>query len=89
MSLEGTLSLREGLTAKQSRPGWPRFLRKFTSRHKLSRGGKEAHEVLDIDHTDPHVTVKRHHVEELINGGWTVVHDETESHPAKRRPPTP
>ena len=87
VSIEETLSLRGGLVAKQSRPGWPRFLRKLISRRKLSRGGREAHEVLDIDRTDPQTTVKRHHVEELVDGTWQVVHDETECRPAQRRPP--
>jgi len=89
VGLAGTLSFETELAVKQSQPGWSRFLRTLVSRHKISKSGRPAREVLDIDHTDPIMTVKRHHVEEVAEDGWKVAHDETECYPAKHRPPAP
>lgn len=88
-TLGESLSAGEGLVAEQRLPGWKRFLRKFTSRQKLSRRGKKAREVLDIDRTHPEETVKYHHVEELEDGEWKVIHHHEDHFPARRRPPTP
>ena len=55
--------------------------RKFLSRSKLSRKGKEAREQLDIDIAGDR---KFHHVEELDeSGNWVVVHHEDE--PLKKK----
>jgi len=43
--------------------------------------------MLRIDRTDPVVTRKFHHVEELADDGrWEEVHHYEEEYPAKRRP---
>lgn len=68
-------------------PGWKGFLRRIITRTKLSRRGRQAREVLEIDRSDAQKTVKRHHVEELEDDEWKVVHHEEEEYPAKRRPP--
>ncbi|MGD0979284.1 MAG: hypothetical protein ABR962_09120 [Candidatus Bathyarchaeia archaeon] len=55
--------------------------RKFVSRNKLSKEGKEAREELDIDIEGNR---KRHHVEEKDeNGKWKTVHKEDE--PLKKK----
>jgi len=89
VSLKGTMTFGGGIAAKQRRQGWPGFLRRLVSRDKVSKSGRPAREVLDIDRTDPNMTLKRHHVEEFAEDGWKVVHDEKESYPAKHRPPAP
>lgn len=82
-----TLKLRESTVLEANRPGWKRFVRRIVDRTKLSRQGKEAHEILDIDRSDLQKTTKYHHVEELTNGQWKSVHNHREEFDAKRRPP--
>ena len=62
-------------------------MRRIVDRAKLSRQGKEAREILDIDRSDLQKTKKYHHVEELVNAQWKTVHDHREEFDAKRRPP--
>jgi hypothetical protein len=80
------MTVQEGLSLEQRRPGWPGLVRSLVSRYKRSRSGREAREVLDIDRSDMQKTVKRHHVEEFQDGEWNVVHDEHVESQAKRRP---
>jgi len=80
------LKLREGLVLETRWPGWTRFIRRIIDRAKVSRQGREAHEVLEIDRTDPHKTTKYHRVDELVDGQWKTVHDHREEVDAKRRP---
>jgi len=80
------LKLREGFVLETNRPGWKRFVRRIVDRSKLSRQGREAHEILDIDRSGLQKTTKYHHVEELINGQWKTVHEHREEFDAKRRP---
>jgi len=86
VTLQGEITMRGGLTAKQLRPGWPGFLRKLIARRKLSREGKEVHEVQEYDRSDMQKTVKHHRVEELQDGEWKLVHEHEEEYRAKRRP---
>lgn len=86
LGLQEQVSAEEWFSPRQRRPGWPGQVRRLVSRYKRSRSGLEAREVLDIDRSDMQKTVKRHHVEELQNGEWKVVHDEETEFPAKRRP---
>lgn len=84
--IKNKVKVRGSLGLIQKRQGWPKFLRKFINRRKLSRRGKEAREILEIDRSDKEKTVKRHKVWELNNDKWELVHDEHEEYPAKRRP---
>lgn len=86
ITVQEKLKLREGLVLEANRPGWKRFVRRVVDRTKLSRHGKEAREILDIDRSDLYKTKKRHHVEELTDGQWKTVHDHREEFDAKRRP---
>jgi predicted nucleic acid-binding Zn-ribbon protein len=87
LTMRETLELRESTVFQANRPGWKRFVRRIVNRTKLSRQGKKAREILDIDRSDLQKTKKYHHVEELINGQWETVHNEQEEFDAKRRPP--
>ncbi len=79
------------VNAKQKRADYPGdFVTNMTTRTKRSRHGKLAHEVLEIDRSDPSVTVKRHRVwEQQPDGSWEFVHEHTVTWPAKRRPRPP
>ncbi len=57
-------------------------------RDKIAGASKRrANETLSYDRSNPHVTKKFHHVEEIDEkGNKVVVHHEEESYPAKRRP---
>lgn len=81
------LKLREGFVLEANRPGWKGFVRRIVNRTKLSRQGKEAREILDIDRSSLQKTKKYHHVEELMSGQWKTVHDHRDEFDAKRRPP--
>ncbi len=87
LTMREGLKLREGFVLEASWPGWKRFVRRIMNRTKLSRQGREAHEILDIDRSGLQKTTKYHHVEELINGQWKTVHEHREEFDAKRRPP--
>jgi len=86
LGLQEQMTVQEGLSLKQRRPGWPGLVRRLVRRYKQSRSGREAREVLDIDRSDIQKTVKRHHVEEFRDGEWKVVHCHEVESPAKRRP---
>jgi hypothetical protein len=67
-------------------PGIPGYTQ--DARRKYRRAGASGNQVRDelhIDRTALEVTVKRHHVEELVDGEWQTVHEEEECYPAKRR----
>lgn len=87
VTTRGTLKLRASTALEVNRPGWKGFVRRIVDRAKLSRQGKEAREILDVDRSDLQKTKKYHHVEELVNGQWKTVHDHQEEFEAKRRPP--
>jgi hypothetical protein len=58
----------------------------FIERTKISRFGRLSRESLRFDRSDPAKTTKTHRVEEQQpDGSWTVVHDEQEEYPAKRK----
>ena len=79
VTVKDGIRLRDGIKGKvKDRTG--KVKRKFISRSKLSKRGKEAKEQLDIDIEGNR---KFHHVEELTEeGNWVVVHHEDE--PLKR-----
>ena len=87
ITMRETLKLRGGIVLQANRRGWKRFVHRIADRTKLSRQGKEAREILDIDRSDLQKTTKRHHVEEFRDGQWKTVHDHREEFDAKRRPP--
>lgn len=87
ITMREELKLCEGSVLEANRPGWKGFVRRIVNRTKLSRQGKEAREILDIDRSGLQKTKKHHHVEELMNGQWKTVHDHREEFDAKRRPP--
>jgi hypothetical protein len=64
------------------------MLGETNSRDKISRRSKlRAHELLVIDRSDPHVTVKYHHVQEYDAAGQPVgaPHEHRETFLARRR----
>ncbi len=73
---------------EQRRPGVPGTLVKAVKRWKWSRrSGKPAREEQVYDRSAPDKTVKRDLVgEQEPDDSWTVVHDEHDEYPAKRRP---
>jgi len=88
VTMRETVKLRESTVLEANQPGWKGFVRRIVDRTKLSRQGKEAREILDIDRSDLQKTKKYHHVEELVNGQWKTVHDTQEEFDARRRPPS-
>jgi predicted nucleic acid-binding Zn-ribbon protein len=87
LTMREGLKLREGFVLETRWPGWKRFVRRIIDRAKLSRQGREAHEVLEIDRSDHQKTKKYHRVDELVDGQWETVHEHREEADAKRRPP--
>lgn len=86
-NLDLILETHIGFQVRQHRSGFPGWLVTMVSRIKHSWHGILAHEKLTIDRSDPHKTVKTHHVEERQpNGSWRTVHDERVEYKAKRRP---
>lgn len=75
---------------RQRRPGFPGWLITIVNRIKRSWHGILARETLIVDRSDPHSTLKTHHVEEQQpDGTWKIVHNEKEEFEAKRRPSGP
>jgi hypothetical protein len=75
VTVSNGITLREGIKGKvKDKSG--KTKRKFLSRQKISKRGKEARENLDIDIAGNR---KRHHVEEQDEkGDWRTVHHEDE-----------
>lgn len=76
---------RDSLMIKAKCSSTGKKLFESTHRNKLSKHGKEAKELLKIDHRHPTKTTKTHKVHELNEDGWKLVHDEYEEYPANRK----
>ena len=86
LDFEDTISITDQLKGKVKDQTTPRNVVEFTYRMKIAgESGNLVREELTIDRRDGKETIKRHRVEEFINGEWEVVHEHSKSYKAKRR----
>lgn len=86
ISLSEKIQLLDKLKGKVKDEKTPGAIKQFTSRTKIAgNSGNIARENLSIDRSDKDHTIKKHKVEEFIDGKWVTVHEHTETYEAKRR----
>src|SRR5712691_5576665 len=85
-----SITLLEAVKIRKFEDGF--MLGETISRDKIAgKTKRRAHELLTVDHSDPNLTVKYHHVQEYDRAGQPVgePHEHVQAFPAKRRPPRP